>query len=65
VALPRLPWISEALLDRRSKSVSFEDAAADLLSPYGLSAGAAAITQNNLKVLEGKAKATLSTQGKP
>jgi hypothetical protein len=45
--------------------MSDEDAAADLLSSHGMGSGVAAVTQNNLKVLESKAKATLSTPGKP
>jgi hypothetical protein len=64
-ALPRLPWVAGALLDRQDRSMSDEDAAADLLSSHGMGAGVAMITQNNLKVLQGKAKASLSTPGKP
>jgi hypothetical protein len=41
--------------------MSDQDAAADLLSSHGLGAGAEAMTQNNLKILKGKAKSTLST----
>jgi hypothetical protein len=54
-ALPRLPWVAGALLDWPDKSMSDEDATADLLSSHCMGSGVAAITQNNLKVLEGKA----------
>jgi hypothetical protein len=64
-ALPRLPWVACALLDRQDRSMSDEDAAADLLSSQCMGTGVAAVTQNNLKVLKSKAKATLSTPGKP
>jgi hypothetical protein len=52
-------------MDRPDHLMSEEDATADLLFSHGLGTGAAAITQNNLKVLEGNAKATLSTPCKP
>jgi hypothetical protein len=64
-ALPRLRWLNETLLDRLDTDVTTEDAVADLLSSCGLGTGAVAITQSNLKVLDGKAKATLATPGKP
>jgi hypothetical protein len=64
-ALPRMPWLACALLDRPDRSMSGEDAAADLLSSHGMGPGVGAVTQNNLKVLESKAKATLSIPGKP
>jgi hypothetical protein len=64
-ALLRMPLLNEALLAQWDKSRSAEDATVHLLSSYCLGAGAAAITQNNLKVPYSKAKATLATTGKP
>jgi hypothetical protein len=65
-ALPRLPWLRDAASDRPDTTASVDDAAVELLCCYALCNGVAALTQGNLKVLDGKCKAALAgSLGKP
>jgi hypothetical protein len=65
-ALPRLPWLRETVHDRPDTTASVEDAAVELLGCYALRNGVAALTQGNLKILDGKCKAALDgSSGKP
>jgi hypothetical protein len=65
-ALPRLPWLREAVHDRQDTAASVEDDTIKLLGCYALCNGVAALTQGNLKILDGKCNSALAgSSGKP
>jgi hypothetical protein len=63
-ALPRVPWLACAVLDRPGH-LSVENAVAELLTSHGRGSGPGSITKNNLIQAESKAQLTLSSPGKP